>query len=117
MSLRGYVQLRRGLLEHLPNMCGSDLKCYIAIVLIAGINTGRVDITTRDLAEAVGSGSNRVSESLRRLEEAKYIKVKKAKNQYSVTSIQITKWNKSAAYQMSAASGQQAGSKRAARIL
>ena len=116
-SMKGYVPLRRGLIEHIPSMCGSDIKCYVSLLILADPWKGTLRITTRDLADAVGSGSNRVSESLRRLEDAGYIKVQRAANQFQTTEIQVTKWGKSAAYEKGEANGQQTGSKRAAHSL
>ncbi len=115
MAKEGYVPLRRGLLDHLPSMCGSDVKCYIALVLLAHPFKGSVNITLRDLGDALGTGANRSSECVRRLEKAGYLTVKRAPNQWGTTQITIAKWRRPAVHEtstamstaMSTASGQQ----------
>lgn len=99
----GYAPVRRGLLEHLADMPGSDVKCYLALLLMANPYTGIVRITVRDLADTLGTSANRVSESLRRLSgphgptRVRYIDYTPASNQHAITSVVVRKWQRPSA--------------------
>lgn len=90
-----YVQLS----ELLHSMSGSDLKCYLALLVFSDTH-GSLRITLRDLADTIGSGANRVSESLRRLERDGYVTCSMASNQQT-TAITLTHWRSHKAFRSS----------------
>lgn len=100
MANPGYVPLRRGILSHLHGMTGNEVKVYIALLCLADHRTGKVKVTTRDLADGLDLNRSSISDALRRLAEphndsgTRYIGYKPGKNQYEATTITILKYLK-----------------------
>ena len=65
--MKGYVQLRRGLLEHLKNMSGAELKVYNALLILADFNTAKINISQNKLSEIIDLSNRMVGKSCRRL--------------------------------------------------
>jgi hypothetical protein len=122
--VKGYVQLRRGLYDHIPLMADSEVVIYVALVMLGRINDGTVSMTLRDLASDLHKSPARISAALKRLAEphgadnVRYITYEPARNQHDMTRIRILKWRKSAVTVSDTApvtaTGQQADSKRTA---
>ena len=96
----GFVQLRRGILEHLHAMTGNELKVYIALLCLADHRTGKVCIGLSDLCEIVELPKSSVSAALRSLagphnsKGTKYITYTPASNQFGLTSVLVLKHQK-----------------------
>ena len=118
--MNGYVQLRRGIYDHLPDMLDSELKVYIAVLCRADIKTGLLKTSLREFGDEIGITSSRLSARLRRLagphgkEKTAYLDYLPSANQHHLTEIRVIKWKQSAVTNMdtaeSAASAQQARS-------
>ena len=95
--MKGYVQLRRGLLEHLRNMSGAELKIYNALLILADFNTAKISISQSRLSEVVDLSNRMTGQCCRRLEAMDYIKIKTSHNQWSDNEFTILKYYKDGA--------------------
>jgi hypothetical protein len=92
-NMKGYVKLRRGLLEHIKVMSFSELKVYIGLLLLANFKNGYVNITISNLCDTIGTDYKNTLNSIHRLEKFGYVKYTPAKNQWKESSFEITKYN------------------------
>jgi hypothetical protein len=99
MSEKGYVPLRRGLLEHLPTLPANDFKVYGYLLMKAkntGLGKGAYATTTRAMADDLGMDRESVIASVRRLETRRpkpFIEVDRAKNQHALTVYKILRFD------------------------
>ena len=93
MAAKGYVPLRRGLLEHLAVMTGVEVKIYTALLILADFRTGKVKISIENLGDVVGFSRRHVQTAIKRL-EPKYIRVKRSTNRWHDTEFTIVKYFK-----------------------
>lgn len=61
MMLDGYVPLRRGIGEHLPNMSSAEVKLFVKYLVGADFRTAICKITSEKLAEQIGWSNTNVS--------------------------------------------------------
>ena len=94
-----YVPLSRGLLDHLPDMSGLELKIYVAFLLIAnpfdrrGAKKGSLSMSSTEIAELLGADRGNVSRAIKCLSEKGYIGVERSgKNQHRTTTYTIKKY-------------------------
>ena len=92
MATKGYVKLRRGLLEHMNIMNSSELKVYITLLLLANFKNGSVNITLANLADSCGLSYKIINLSVKRLVAMKYINYKPAVNQNRDSKFKILKY-------------------------
>ncbi len=92
--MKGYIPLRRGLLDHLKIMSFSELKVYIGLLLLANYKNGYVKITVARLADTLGTDYKNTLNSIHRLDKLGYVKYTPAKNQWQDSQFKITKFNK-----------------------
>ncbi len=95
MPVKGFVQLRRGILEHLSILTGSETKLYIALLCLASPSTGKITTTATDLADITCYSPQTILVDLKRLNSLGYIAYKPAQNQYSPAVVSIKKWSQS----------------------
>ena len=87
----GYVQLRRGLLEHLPRMTANAGTVYVFLLMKAkatGVDRGVYRATSRSMSEELGMNRIVMMRAIKELEHMKpkaFIKVKRSTNQHAVT--------------------------------
>jgi len=91
--MKGYVKLRRGLLDHIKVMSFSELKVYVGLLLLANFKNGYVNITIGNLCDIIGTDYKNTLNSIHRLEKFGYVKYTPAKNQWKESSFEITKYN------------------------
>ena len=95
---RGYVQLRRGILDHLPNMSGAACKVYVALLCMADHRTGEVRLTVRELAVQAGMSAAYVAQALRELEQPLpgrtegYVVWHRGSNRFTDSVVQVTRY-------------------------
>lgn len=107
MAHAGYVKLRRGILDHLGTLTGSETKLYIALLCLATPATGRITATAFVLADIVALSQQTVSLDLKRLAALNYIGYKPARNQHAPADISIKKWAQCASTESIAATRRQ----------
>lgn len=90
---KGYVQLRRGIIEHFKVMSSSEIKVYIGVLVLANYKTAKVNITLAELADIISLDKKITLNSLHRLEKFGYVKFTPAKNQWHSSMIEITNYN------------------------
>lgn len=91
--MKGYVKLRRGLLDHIKVMSFSELKVYIGLLLLANFKNGYVNITIGNLCDIIGTDYKNTLNSIHRLEKFGYVKYTPAKNQWKESQFEIVKYN------------------------
>lgn len=91
--MKGYVKLRRGILDHFKVMSSSEIKVYIGVLILANFKTAVVNITLAELAEIISLDKKITMDSLHRLDKFGYVKYTPAKNQWHTTSVKILKYN------------------------
>lgn len=91
--MKGYVKLRRGLLEHFKVMTSSEIKIYIGLLLLANFKNAMVKITLAELTEETNVDRKILINSLRRLHSFGYVKYTPAKNQWHSNIIEIMNYN------------------------
>ena len=84
--------MRRGLLDHFEIMTSAEVKVYVALLILADFNTGRVKISQQELANIVNMTRENTNRYCKRLKALKYIKIKGAKNQHDLTEITVLKY-------------------------
>lgn len=90
---KGYVPLRRGLVEHLPKMPSTALKAYVALLCLADHKTGTVEISTRQLAETIGVSVSTAHGAVKLLEsEPAYISCSQAVARNASSTITILRF-------------------------
>jgi hypothetical protein len=100
MARRGYVQLRRGILDHLPNMSGAACKVYVTLLCIADFQTGEARLTVRELATVAGMSAAHVAQALRELEQPLpgrdegYVVWHRGTNRFTDSVVQVTRYAK-----------------------
>jgi hypothetical protein len=100
MARRGYVPLRRGILEHLPNMSPNAVKTYVALLCLADWETGTLTVNVRDLADLVGISASTVSIALRELEtpfegrKEGYVVWNRSRSRWEDSTIRVTRWSR-----------------------
>ena len=92
--MKGYVQLRRGLMEHLKYMSGGELKVYNALLILADFRTAKISISQHELGKIVDLSNRVVGTSCNRLKAFGYIKVKTSHNQWKDNEFTITNYHK-----------------------
>jgi uncharacterized phage protein (TIGR02220 family) len=91
--MKGYVKLRRGLLEHFKIMTASEIKVYTGTLLLANFKSAVVKITLAELADIINIDKKITMDALHRLDKFGYVKYTPAKNQWHTTSIEIINYN------------------------
>ena len=51
--MKGYVKLRRGLLDHFKVMSASEIKVYTGTLLLANVKNAMVKVTLAELADII----------------------------------------------------------------
>lgn len=93
--MKGYVQLRRGILDHLSIFTMAETKVYIALLCLVDHKTGQANLSMDKLAEATGYSRRHVQDAVKRLEALKYIKVKRSNNRWQDSHFAVTKFDNS----------------------
>lgn len=90
----GYVPLRRGILEHLANMTGTEAKVYVVALCLADpfSRDGRVVESVSTIASLAGTSDDMTYRALKGLDEKGYVVYRPAANQFGRTQITVTKW-------------------------
>ena len=91
--MKGYVQLRRGLLEHLKIMSPQEITVYIGILLMANFKTASVNATVAELSDVVDICYKATLKAIRRLEKLGYVKYTQAHNQWEVSKIHVLRYH------------------------
>ena len=91
--MKGYVKLRRGLLDHFKVMSAREIKVYVGVLLLANFKNAMVKITLAELADIINIDKKITMDALHRLDKFAYVKYTPAKNQWQTTSIEILKYN------------------------
>lgn len=90
---KGYVPLRRGLVEHLPKMPSTALKAYVALLCLADHKTGTVEISTRQLAETLGVSLGAAHRAIKALEsDPAYITYSPSTSSHAESTIKILRF-------------------------
>ncbi|MBV9888336.1 MAG: hypothetical protein JO119_17460, partial [Acidobacteria bacterium] len=94
----GFVQLRRGLLEHLGQMSGNATKLYVWLLMTAGWKgplKGHVLASFADVGRSLMFSSKTLQRACDELEHGPrpFIVVQRAANQYSMTRIRILRFD------------------------
>jgi hypothetical protein len=90
-----YVPLSRGIVDHLKFIKGMPLTIYIFLLAEAkftGENKGIVKRKIRDIASELEIDYKTTHTALTKLKKLKYITIKTAKNQHSLTEFKILKY-------------------------
>ena len=91
-NTKGYVKLRRGLLEHLPIMSNLECKVYISLLLMADFNTGVCTFPIGGLESLCDASAKYIRLALGRLEAMGYIEYAPAVNQWRDNTVKIVKY-------------------------
>ena len=89
---KGFVKLRRGIFDHLQIMSATELKVYIALLVLADYKNGSVNISISDLSESIGVSYKPVQVSVKRLVAMKYINFIPSRNQWQDSNFEICKY-------------------------
>lgn len=92
----GYVEVRRGLLAHLPEMSSNATKLFLWFILRAywsGSKRGLVEASFDDMAQGNGWSLKTLQRTIEELEAKPYIAVERAANQYEMTRVRILKYD------------------------
>ncbi len=95
-SLKGFVKLRRGILDHIPGMSPQVLKLFIVLLLLAepmGASRGVVRASVNDLASAANMRRQTLLKAADQLAAMGWIEISKARNQHAVTAWRIVKYD------------------------
>lgn len=96
MASSGFVQLRRGIREHLRVMTPHELMVYVGLLVEANPASGRVSTTVSDLVDLTDMSAKVIQSALRRLQAMKYITYKPTNNRWQPSEIRICKWKNTA---------------------
>lgn len=91
--MNGYVQLRRGIIDHFKVMSSSEIKVYVGVLILANYKTAKVNITLAELADIISLDKKITLNSLHRLDKFGYVKYTPAKNQWQSNIIEIINYN------------------------
>lgn len=97
----GFVKIRRGFLDHLPDISANATKLYIWLHLTAfweGQKRGLVEASFYDMARGNGWSLKKLQRAIDELEARPYITVERASNQHKLTRIKILKYDLDEAY-------------------
>src|SRR6516165_538698 len=92
----GFAKIRRGLLEHLPELSSNAIKLYLYLHLTAywqGPKRGWVEASFDDIARGLGWSQKTLQRTMEELEAIPFVEVERAANQYDLTRIKILKYD------------------------
>jgi len=96
----GWVKLRRGLVEHLPDMTAQETHVFVAMLLLAratGRNRGVLSASDRELARCTGLRRESAANALKRLIARGFVeRLSAARNQHQPGKYLILKFHSSA---------------------
>jgi len=92
----GFAPIRRGLLEHLPEMSSNAVKLYVWLQLKAfwsGAKRGWVETSFENMERGVRWNRKMLQRTIEELEARPYIEVETAANQHELTRVKILRFD------------------------